>query len=104
MSITPVRRTYFGIAALVIGILAVFSLGVNYWVSFLRITPEQFGQLNNITVLFYCVLTPLAFALGILGLIFKNDSKALSGTALAVVTTPFVVISIQLARSILENN
>lgn len=78
MTNQPAKRTYFGIVALVTGILSVLAFASNIAVAYLRISPEVFGQWNVITALFYCALTPLAFTLGVGGLYFKNDSKSLS--------------------------
>ncbi len=106
MSTTPVkpaRRTYFGIIAFLTSLLAVLAIGSNLGVSQMNITPQQFNQLNSITALLYCVLTPLAFALGIFGFIFKNDFKILSGLAMAVVTVPFLVIAFSLLSSLAAN-
>lgn len=59
--------------------------------------------MNSITALFYCILTPVAFALGVFGFVFKNDFKILSGLALAVVTVPFLVIAFRLVSSFTAN-
>lgn len=80
------------------------AIGSNLGVSQMNITPEEFNQLNSVTALFYCILTPLAFALGMLGFIFKNDFKILSGLAMAVVTVPFLVIAFRLLSSLAANN
>lgn len=104
MSNRPARKTYFGVAALFIGIFSAISIGANYGVSFLRITPAQFSQLNNVTALLYCVLTPTAIALGGMGLIFKNDSKILSGIALAVSAIPLLLIFIQFVLALVRYN
>lgn len=106
MSTTPARpakRTYFGIIAFLTSLLAVMSIGSNLGVSQMNITPEEFNQLNSITALFYCILTPVAFALGVFGFVFKNDFKILSGLALAVVTVPFLVIAFRLVSSFTAN-
>ncbi len=104
MSNQPAKKTYFGVAALFIGIFSALSIGANYGVSFLRITPAQFSQLNSVTALLYCVLTPLAIVLGVLGLILKNDSRYLSGIALVISTIPFLVNFIQLVLALVKYN
>jgi hypothetical protein len=96
MANQPARKTYFGVTALITGIFAVLFISANVGVSYLRITPAVFGQLNIFTAQTYCVLTPLAFGLGLLGLVFKNDSKLLAGLGIAVVAVPFLVILVQL--------
>ena len=101
--VKPARRTYFGIAAFITSLLAVLAVGSNLGVSQMNITPEEFNQLNSITALFYCILTPLAFALGVFGFIFKNDFKIMSGLAMAVVTVPFLVIAFRLLSSFFAN-
>jgi len=93
------RKTYFGISALIIGILAVLSLFSNFGAAYLRISPETFGQLNNLTALLYCGLTQLAFVLGLIGHTRKNDSKSLSLTAIVLVVISFLVMFAQFAIS-----
>ena len=104
MSNRPARKTYFGVAALFIGIFSALSSGANYGVSFLNITPAQFNQLNSATALLYCFFTPLAAALGILGLILKNDSKTLSGIALVIAAIPFLMNFIPLILALVKYN
>ena len=90
---TPsVTKTYFGLIALVTGIISILFLGANYTVSSLDITPRTFRQLNNLTALFFCILTPLTFVLGVLGHTRKNDSKTLSWVAIALAVIPFLII------------
>ena len=89
------KKTYFGLTALVIGIISGLSLLSNIAVANLNITPGTFSQLNNLTALFFCILTPLAFILGVLGYTRKNDSKILSLIAIILVTVPFLVIFAQ---------
>ena len=103
MTTTPVKRTYFGVAAFFTSLLAVMAIGSNLGVSQMNITPEEFNQLNATTALFYCILTPLAFAFGVLGLLFKNDFKILSGLGLVIAAIPFVVIAFRLFSSFTVN-
>jgi hypothetical protein len=91
----PAKKTYFGITALITGILSGLSLLSNFAVANMDITPGTFSQLNYLTALFFCILTPLAFALGALGYTRKNDSKALSLIAIALVTVPFLIMFAQ---------
>ena len=100
MSPTPARRTYFGIVAFLISLFAVSAVGANFGVSQMNITPDEFNQLNSITALFYCILTPLAFVLGVFGFIFKNDLKIWSGLAIAMVTIPFLMMAFRLIMSL----
>jgi hypothetical protein len=102
--VKPLRRTYFGIVAFLTSLFAVMAIGSNLGVSQMNITPEDFNQLNSITALLYCILTPLAFALGVLGFIFKNDFKILSGLALVIAAIPFLVIASRLLSSIIAAN
>lgn len=104
MSNQPVKRTYFGIAAIFTGILAVLFLGGNYVAAYLNISPAEFSRLNIFTAQAYCLLTPLAVILGIVGLLFKNDSKRLSWAALAVVTIPFLIILVQFVLALVKYN
>jgi cytochrome bd-type quinol oxidase subunit 2 len=92
MQMPPAKKTHFGLAALIAGILCVLSLLTNYGVAQLNISQETFNQLNNLTALFYCVLTPPAFALGAIGLTHRNDSKSLSSAGVLLALIPFLVI------------
>ncbi|MBI5825924.1 MAG: hypothetical protein HZB18_18005 [Chloroflexi bacterium] len=104
MSNPPARKTYFGIAAIVTGIFAVLFLGANYVAAYLNISPAEFSWLNIITAQAYCLLTPLAVVLGIVGLLFKNDSKRLSWVALAVAVIPFLIILVQFVLALVKHN
>lgn len=83
-------------------LLAMLSIGSHFGVSQMDISPEQFNQWNSITALLYCVLTPLACGLGVVGLLLKNDSKTFSGMALLVVTIPFLFFAFQLFSSLIN--
>jgi hypothetical protein len=98
------KKTYFGPFALFTGILAVSSIIANYAVAYMNITPDVFNQLNIWTAQAYCLLTPLAFVLGALGAALKNDFKAVSWIALAVVVIPFLIIFVQFAISLARSN
>ena len=98
----PVRKTYFGIAALITGILSSLFLLSNFAVANLNISPETFGQLNNLTALFFCILTPLTFVLGVIGHTRKNDSKNLSRAAIALAVIPFLIIFAQFVYSFIK--
>ena len=102
MPITPdkTKKTYFGLAALVIGVITVLFLGANFGLVYLKITPNTFNQLNNLTALFYCALTPLTFVLGVLGHVLKNDSKTYSRIALTLVIVPFLILLVQLVTAL----
>lgn len=100
MSEIPARKTYFGLAAFITATLAVLFISANVGVSYLRITPAFFNQLNVITALLYCGMTPLAFGLGIVGFFPKNDSRLLAGLGLGMVSVPFVIILGQLLLSL----
>jgi len=86
------RPTYFGVAALVFGVLCNVALASNYGASQLNIFQETFAQLNNLTALLYCVSTQAALALGILGLTRKNDSKRLAWAGIALAVIPFLFV------------
>ena len=102
MKNTSVKKTYFGIAALITGILSGLSLLLNYTASNLDISGETFSLLNNLTALFFCILTQLGFVLGIVGYTRKNDSKKLSLIAIALVVIPFLIIFGQLVSSLVK--
>jgi membrane-bound ClpP family serine protease len=95
MPIQPDRKTYFGVIAFITSILSGLSLLSNFTVANLNISPGTFSQLNNLTALFYCILTPLAFVLGVVGHTRKNDSKTLSRVAIVLVTIPFLFMFAQ---------
>jgi len=96
------KKSYFGIAALITGILCVLSLLSNFSVSQLNISPETFSSLNNLTALFYCVLTPLTFVLGVVGHTRRNDSKNLSRVGIVLALVPFLIIFAQLVYSFVK--
>jgi hypothetical protein len=98
----PVRKTYFSVAALITGILCILSLLANYIVANLNIAQETFNQLNNLTALFYCVLTQVTIVLGIIGYRRKNDSKNLSLVGIGLVVVPFLFIFGQLLYSFIK--
>ena len=89
------KKTYFGLIALITGIISGLSLLSNFAVANLNITPGIFGQLNNLTALFFCILTPLTFILGGLGYTRKNDLKNLSLIAIIVAAIPFLIMFAQ---------
>ncbi len=95
------KRTYFGLAALISGILCVLSLLSNYGAANLNISQETFNQLNNLTALFYCVLTQATIVLGVLGHTRRNDSKKLSWTGIVLVAIPFLFTFARLASSLI---
>ncbi|MBC7878474.1 MAG: hypothetical protein H7Y59_14990 [Anaerolineales bacterium] len=99
---TNIKRTYFGFAALLTGIISDVFIGANIGVSYLEITPALFSQLNVWTAQIYCISTPLAFILGILGFVRQDDSKILSSIAIVLVAIPFTILLIQLASSFLR--
>ena len=100
--IPPANKTYFGLAALITGIFSGLSLLSNFTVANLNISPDTFSQLNNLTALFFCILTPLTFVLGVLGYTRKNDSKTLSLISIVLVAVPFLIMFIQLVSSIMK--
>jgi len=96
------RRTYFGLAALLIGVIADLFIGANHAAAYMIITPDTFNQLNNFTALIFCILTPLTGVLGIVGYTRKRDSKILAGIAIALVTIPVLILFTQLVFSLLR--
>ena len=58
----------------------------------LNIPPAAFDQLNKITALFYCILTPLTMGLGIVGHSMINDSKILSRIGMLLALIPFLFV------------
>lgn len=100
MATRPARKTYFGLAAFITGLLAVLFISANIGVSQLRITPAAFEQWNVFTAQAYCIISPLSFGLGVLALFLKNDSKLLAGLGIAAVTIPFLLIAFQLVHQL----
>jgi hypothetical protein len=98
----PAAKTYFGITALITGIISGVFLAANIGAAYLKITPGTFSQLNNLTALFFCILTPLTFILGVIGHTRKNDSKVYSRIAIALVTIPFAIMFAQFVYSFVK--
>jgi hypothetical protein len=99
---TNKKKTYFGVAALFTGLLSGISLGSNFIVANLNISPDTFNQLNILTALFFCILTPLTVVLGVVGHTRKNDSKPLSRIAIVLVVIPFLYMFTQLVYSFIK--
>jgi hypothetical protein len=97
-------KTYFGIVAFITSILSSLSLLSNFIVANLDISAGTFSKLNNLTALFICIFTPLAFALGVLGYTRKKDSKKLSLLAIVLVTVPFLIIFAQFVYYLMKQN
>ena len=93
------KKTHFGFTALFLGVISILLLGIRFAVAYMRISPELFGRMNQFTTLFFCILTPLAFALGVWGHTRKNDSKAHARIAIGLTTLPFLVLFVQFALS-----
>jgi uncharacterized membrane protein YhaH (DUF805 family) len=102
MSTQTDRKTYFGFTALITGIFSGLFLLSNFAVAYLDISRKTFNQLNNLTALFFCILTPLAFVLGVVGHTRKNDSKNLSRIAIVLVVIPFLIIFAQFVYSFIK--
>ena len=99
---SPANKTYFGLTALITGILSGLFLLSNFTVANLNISPGTFSKLNNFTALFFCILPPLTFVLGVLGYTRKNDSKTLSLISMVLVVVPFLIMFAQLVSSIMK--
>ena len=104
MSNQPPRKTYFGAFALLAALLSFVSIVMRFVSAYLNISPSLFNQLNGLTTLLYCILAPLAAGLGILGFVFKNDSKSLSLSALAVAAIPFLILMVQFILELVKYN
>ncbi len=97
---SPSTKSYFGASALVTGIIsAIFSIA-SYGIVFLNISPKLFDQLNNLTALVFCSLTPITLILGILGLTRKKDNILYSVIAIGLVTLPALVLTITFINSL----
>jgi len=99
-----VKKTYFGISSLIVAVMSAFILGMFFIITTLNISPSIFFKWNNIIGLLYCLFTPTAFFLGILGLAGKNDSKTLSGIAMSLSGLPFIILFWQFVVSLIESN
>jgi hypothetical protein len=93
-------KTYFGIFALFTAFLAVALISANIGVAYLDITPSLFSQLNRMTALGYCAMTPLTLLLAVMGIIRKAESPALSMIAIVLVAIPFSILFIRMLSSI----
>jgi hypothetical protein len=96
------KKTYFGLTGLITGVISGLFLLANYNVANMKISPHTFDQLNNLTALFYCILTPLTFILGVIGHTRKNDSIILSRIAIALVVIPFIFIFARVVDSFIR--
>ena len=99
---TNKKRTYFGFAALLTGTVSGLSLVGNFIAANLNISQATFNQLNNLTALFFCILTPLTFILGVVGHTRKNDSKPLSRIAIVLAVIPFLYMFAQFVYSFIK--
>lgn len=106
MPIDPVssakKKTYFGIAALITGIISTLFAAASYGIVYLRISPGLFNTLNSLTALGLCSLTPITVILGVIGVTRKNDSKPYSLIAIILVTIPFLVVLSSLVLSFMS--
>ena len=91
---SSLKKSYFGTSALVTGIISIIFAIAAYSIVFLDISPKLFFQLNNLTALVLCSLTPITIILGVLGLIGKNDNKIYSIIAISLVTLPTLALTI----------
>jgi hypothetical protein len=98
----PTKKTYFGVTALITGIFSGLFLLSNYTVANLNISPNTFDRLNNLTALFFCILTQLTFVLGVVGYTRKKDSRTLSVIAIVLVVIPFSIIFGQFVYSFIK--
>ena len=93
------KKSYFGAASFIMGIISALFSGASYGIVFLNIDLDLFNLLNKLTALVFCSLTPVTIFLGVMGLIRKNDSKPFSLMAITLVTIPTVIIFISLLNS-----
>jgi hypothetical protein len=102
MTSLPVKtkKTYFGLAAMILGITADLFLAANFGVSYLRISIDTFNLFNNLTALFYCIFIPLTLALGMIGYLLKNDSKTYSRIAVILAALPFFILFAQFINAL----
>jgi hypothetical protein len=93
---SPANKTYFGITALITGIFSGLSLLSHFAVANPDIfSSDTFNQLNYLTTLFFCILTPLTVILGVMGYTRKNDLRGLSIMAIVLVVIPFLFMFVQ---------
>jgi cytochrome bd-type quinol oxidase subunit 2 len=96
-------KTYFGFAALIAGMVSLISIAARFAIACMDVSPRAFGLWNQITTLFFCILTPLAFALAVLGFRSKNDSKSQSGIGMTLAIVPFALLLLQFALAFFES-
>src|SRR5436190_20050930 len=94
-----VKRTHFGMSALLTAILSVSFLAAYFGVSRLSISPETFLFWNVLTAFISCSTAPLAFGLAYLAWRSFNDSRRLAGAALLLTGIPFLILFIQFMLS-----
>jgi hypothetical protein len=94
-----VKKTFFGITALITGIVSFLFSVASYGIVYLKISPSLFDLLNRLTALVFCSLTPIVIILGIIGFTRKNDSKSYSLIAITLVMIPFLILSVSLINS-----
>jgi len=94
------KNTYFGAGALATGITSLIFSMASYGIVFLNISPKIFDQLNNLTALVFCSLTPITIILGIIGLTRKKDNILYSIIAMALVSIPALILTINLIKSL----
>ena len=95
----PIRRTYFGIAALALAILSALFLIAFFAISQLNISPSTFSFWSNLTLLISCSSAPLGLILGIVGYRKPGDSKTLASIASVLSFLPFLILFLQFALS-----
>ncbi|MBM3125103.1 MAG: hypothetical protein FJZ87_08490 [Chloroflexi bacterium] len=100
-SMIPHRRSYYGLSSLFMGVVSVILFGAYYLITLLKITPAIFFQMNNVITLSYCIVTPIAGILAIMGLVTRDDSKPLSILSLGLVGFPFLYLLWQFFNSFL---
>jgi hypothetical protein len=95
----PQKKTHFGQVSLVLAVISLIFLGAFLLITLLNITPETFFKFNTIFVGAYCIATLLAFMVGGLGLVKRNDSKRWSLLALSLTGIPFLIFFWQFISS-----
>ncbi|MEW6400892.1 MAG: hypothetical protein AB1649_03775 [Chloroflexota bacterium] len=97
-----IKKSYFGLAALVMAVASGLFLAAYFAVSQLDVTPETFSLLNNWTTFGYCLTVPVTFILGVLGYRGVHDSRRLALIALGIAVVPFLFIFSQFVWSFLK--
>jgi hypothetical protein len=103
-SITKTRKTYFGLASLIVAIISVAFLAGSYAITMMDVSAGTFARLNSAIYIVYCIATPLAVGLGAWSFRKRNDIRVLSLIAFGLTVLPFLVLFWQFVVALIRYN